>query len=74
MKNSIKLFLLVLLANTSSIVSAAPVPPPPPPGPGTSTGSQGAPASPIDMYLYQLAIVAFGFMWYYHSKTRKTLG
>lgn len=34
----------------------------------------GSPASPIDMYLYLLAIVAFGFMWYYHAKTRKTLG
>lgn len=47
--------------------------PPPMPAPG-DTGTPGAPASPIDMYLYLLAIVAFGFMWYYHAKTRKTLG
>lgn len=53
----------------------AEVPPPMPAAPGDGdTGSPGAPASPIDMYLYLLAIVAFGFMWYYHAKTRKTLG
>jgi len=51
-----------------------PPPMPAPPGDGGDTGTPGAPASPIDMYLYILAIVAFGFMWYYHSKTRKTLG
>lgn len=51
----------------------AEVPPPMPAAPG-DTGTPGAPASPIDMYLYLLAIVAFGFMWYYHAKTRKTLG
>lgn len=34
----------------------------------------GGPASPIDMYLYLLAIVALGLIWYYHSKTRKSLG
>lgn len=68
MKNTIKLFLLVLLANTFSYVNAAP---PPPPGPGTSTGTQGAPASPIDMYWLLLAAVGLVIIAFYAKKFKK---
>ena len=73
MKNRIKYLYTLLLTVFVNIISFAqfegegdPQLPPP--------EGIGAPASPIDMYLYLLAIVAFGFMWYYHAKTRKTLG
>lgn len=65
--------LFFLFVAIGTLYRAQPTNPPSPPGGGGGVGP-GAPASPIDMYLYLLAIVAFGFMWYYHAKTRKTLG
>ena len=69
-----KIIFLLFFGIYSSIYAEVPPPMPGPPGDGGDTGTPGTPASPIDMYLYLLAIVAFGFMWYYHAKTRKTLG
>lgn len=71
MKNKLKFLIVFLITFFSNVLVNAqfggPDDPPPP-------EDIGSPASPIDMYLYLLAIVAFGFMWYYHAKTRKTLG
>ncbi len=71
MKNKLKFLIVFLITFFSNVLVNAqfegPDDPPPP-------EDLGSPASPIDMYLYLLAIVAFGFMWYYHAKTRKTLG
>lgn len=71
MKNKLKFLIVFLITFFSNVLVNAQFegsddPPPP--------EEVGSPASPIDMYLYLLAIVAFGFMWYYHAKTRKTLG
>ncbi|OWK99393.1 hypothetical protein AP75_00140 [Kaistella haifensis DSM 19056] len=71
MKNKLKFLIVFLITFFSNVLVNAQFegsddPPPP--------EDIGSPASPIDMYLYLLAIVAFGFMWYYHAKTRKTLG
>lgn len=72
MKNKLKFLIVFLITFFSNVLVNAQQfegsddPPPP--------EDLGSPASPIDMYLYLLAIVAFGFMWYYHAKTRKTLG
>lgn len=71
MKNKLKFLIVFLITFFSNVLVNAQFegsddPPPP--------EDLGSPASPIDMYLYLLAIVAFGFMWYYHAKTRKTLG
>lgn len=71
MKNKLKFLIVFLITFFSNVLVNAQFegsddPPPP--------EDVGSPASPIDMYLYLLAIVAFGFMWYYHAKTRKTLG
>ena len=71
MKNKLKFLIVFLITFFSNVLVNAqfegPDDPPPP-------EDLGSPASPIDMYLYLLAIVAFGFMWYYRAKTRKTLG
>ena len=71
MKNKLKFLIASLFTLFTNILMNAqfdgPTDPPPP-------EDIGSPASPIDMYLYLLAIVAFGCMWYYHAKTRKTLG
>ena len=72
MKNKLKFLIVFLITFFSNVlVNAQFEGPDDPPHPSEDLGS---PASPIDMYLYLLAIVAFGFMWYYHAKTRKTLG
>lgn len=41
---------------------------PPNPGGGTGPVGPGAPASPIDMYVYVLGIVAIGFIVYFTKK------
>lgn len=46
--------------------------PPSPPGGGGGVGP-GSPASPIDMYVYILAVAAIFLMCYYHYKTRKNI-
>lgn len=71
MKNRIKYLYSLLLMVFTNVISFAQFegdgdPPLPPEG-------TGAPASPIDMYLYLLVIVAVGFMVYYHHKTRKSI-
>lgn len=71
MKNKLKFLIVFLITFFSNVLVNAQFEGPDDPPPPEDIGS---PASPIDMYLYLLAIVAFGFMWYYHAKTRKTLG
>jgi len=46
--------------------------PPLPPGGGGGVGP-GAPASPVDMYVYVLAIVALALIAYYQRKIQKNL-
>lgn len=43
-----------------------------PPGGGGGVGP-GVPASPIDMYLFVLVIIAGALLIYYHRKTQKNL-
>lgn len=45
---------------------------PPPPTDGRGVGP-GAPASPIDMYVYVLGVVAILFIVYYSKKSQKKL-
>lgn len=45
---------------------------PPPPADDRGVGP-GAPASPVDMYVYVLGVVAILFIVYYSKKSRKKL-
>ena len=48
-------------------------PPPPTDGRGGGGVGPGAPASPIDMYVYVLGVVAILFIVYYSKKSQKKL-
>lgn len=71
--NRILVFFIMLLGNV--LVFANEVMPPAPVGrPGTGQGGGGVgpgvrPASPIDLYVYVLAIVAMLFIVYYARRT-----
>ena len=63
------LFLILLLG---IFCNAEPVLPPPPEEGGCGTCGTGAQASPIDMYIYALAIVGFLLIVFYNKlKQRK---
>ena len=62
--------LFFLLISAGSFYKAQTEPPPPMAESGVGPG---APASPIDMYVYVLAAAAMLFMCYYHYKTRKKI-
>ncbi|WP_137905290.1 signal peptidase [Chryseobacterium sp. 2VB] len=51
-----------------SLANAAPPQPAIPIGGGTGGNGTGSPASPIDMYVYVLGIVAIGFIVYFTKK------
>jgi len=54
------------------ILKAQEAPPLPPPGEGRGVGP-GSPASPIDMYVYILALVAIVFIVYFSRKVEKKI-
>ena len=64
------LFFLFLAIGT--IYKAQVVDPPSPPGGGGGVGP-GTPASPIDMYVYLLGLIAVLFMLYYQRKLNKNI-
>lgn len=67
--------LFLLFLSVGVFLSANQPPPPPnavPPGGGGGVGP-GVPASPIDMYVYVLAAVAFLLIAYYQRKLHKNL-
>ena len=64
--------LFYLLITAGSFYKAQTEPPPPMAEQSGGVGP-GAPASPIDMYVYVLAAAAMLFMCYYHYKTRKKI-
>lgn len=62
--------LLFLFLFIGSAYHAQQGPPNPPPGGGGGTGPGGV-SSPIDMYIYILAIVAMLFILYFGKKLQK---
>ncbi|MBP1165902.1 MULTISPECIES: signal peptidase [unclassified Chryseobacterium] len=66
MKTINKLVLAIFLC-VVSLANAGPPSPPPSGGGGGGNGS-GSLASPIDMYVYVLGIVAIGFIVYFTKK------
>lgn len=65
--------LLFLVLITGALYKAEEIPPAPtPPGGGGGTGP-GVPASPIDMYIYALVLVAVFLIIYFVKKREKGL-
>lgn len=48
-------------------------PPSPPPGGGGGGTGPGVPASPIDMYVYILAVIGFIFIIYFSRKQQRNI-
>jgi hypothetical protein len=65
-------FLFFLFLAVGTFHKAQEGPPSPPPGGGGGVGP-GTPASPIDMYVYLLVLVAIIFILYYHRKLHKNI-
>lgn len=70
--NYINKTLLFTFLLASTFLSAQSGPPAPPGGGGGGVGP-GAPASPIDMYVYVLGLIAILFIAYYSKKVQKKL-
>lgn len=68
MKTINKLVLALFLFAALVVRAADPDDMPVPGGDGTGTVGPGKPASPIDMYIYVLSIVAILFIVYYTKK------
>ncbi|WP_230380189.1 signal peptidase [Kaistella gelatinilytica] len=66
------LFFLFLIIGTLYKAGIPDDVPAPPPGGGGGTGP-GAPSSPIDMYVYILALVGFLLIIYFARKQHKTI-
>ncbi len=64
--------MLFAFLTVSAFLSAQSSPPAPPGGGGGGVGP-GAPASPIDMYVYVLGLVAVLLIAYYTKKVQKKL-
>ncbi|RQO33173.1 signal peptidase [Chryseobacterium sp. KBW03] len=58
----------LVLAFFLFVISLANAAPPPPSGGGNGGNGTGSLASPIDMYVYVLGIVAIGFVVYFTKK------
>lgn len=69
MKNTMKKILLSFNIFLGTMLVLAQSVPPPPPNP--ESGDIGAPATPIDNYLFVLAILAFMIIYYYKTKHKK---
>lgn len=67
--NKVTFFLLTLIGTFFYAQS----PPPPPVSGRPGDVGPGTPASPIDMYLYILALAAVLMMYFYHYKTKKNM-
>lgn len=65
--------LLFALLIVTTLLRAQDIPSPPPGGGGGGGVGPGAPASPIDMYVYVLGFVAILFIVYYSKKSQKKL-
>jgi len=70
--NYINKILLFAFLTVGAFLSAQTGPPAPPGGGGGGVGP-GAPASPIDAYVYVLGIVAVLFIAYYSKRASKKL-
>ena len=74
MKIITNFFLVTFFLLIGVLINAAPPCPTCPPGSGGGGGggtTPGAPASPIDMYIYILALAAVLFIAYYAKKMQK---
>jgi len=71
--NYISKILLFTFLTVGAFLSAQTETPPAPPGGGGGGVGPGAPASPIDAYVYVLGLVAVLFIAYYTKRASKKL-